>query len=334
MKTKETFLTELKSRLDASGLSYEDLGGQIIVRNSESTPTVIQFEEINARGMDGRLLTHRVTVSKRCLKPAHGVLAPGFLSKWNTYTSIFAAIPGDDYVDVVARLNLYEGALDINKHIHAPLVYWATWLAPGIAAFLEDGEPNAVSFVKGAAPKVDPWWFGIPNDAALIEPPFTEDDLHEAKSYLRDCGLLSSIEYGGITVEFPWDKDAKGVLYDAFFDEADEGASVRTSLLMIELTAEHPLFGKGVLAQYRVPFTVKGEVSALVTQLNQWDYGNGDLPPFFGSWCKDPASNAPAYVFFIPSMLGRTVTLVSLLNWMGQRHKAVMAYLKSGGLAE
>lgn len=334
MKTKETFLTELRSRLDASGLSYEDLGGQIIVRNSESTPTVIQFEEINARGMDGRLLTHRVTVSKRCLKPAHGVLAPGFLSKWNTYTSIFAAIPGDDYVDVVARLNLYDGAPDVSKHVYAPLIYWATWLAPGFAAFLEDGEPNAVSFLKGAAPKVDPWWFGIPNDAACTEPSFTEEDLQEAKSFLRDCGLISSAGDGGLSVELPWDKDAKGVLYDAFFDDVEEGGSGRTSLLVIELTTEHRLFGKGVLAQYRVPFTVKGDVSPLVTQLNQWDYGNGDLPPFFGSWCKDPASNSPAYVTFIPSILGRTVTLISLINWMGQRHKAVMTYLKTGGITE
>lgn len=334
MNDVDNFVAELKSRLDDASLDYEELGNQLIVQNSESTPTVIQFEEINVQGLDGRLLTHRVTVSKRCLKPAHGVLAPGFLCKWNTYTSIFSAIPGDDYVDVVARLNLYEGALDINKYVHAPLVYWATWLAPGVAAFLEEGEPNAVSFVNGIPPKVDPWWFGIPNDAAYTEPSFTEEDLQEAKSYLRDCGLISSAGGGGLSVEFPWDRDAKGVLYDVFFDEGEGSGSGRTSLLMIELTAEHPLFGKGVLAQYRVPFTVKGEVSSLVTQLNQWDYGNGDLPPFFGSWCKDPASNSPAYVTFIPSMLGRTVTLISLINWMGQRHKAVMTYLKTGGIAE
>lgn len=332
MNSFEAFITELKRRLDAASLVYEDSGRQIVVQNSESTPTVIEIDDLNVLGVDGRLLSHRVTVSKRCAYPAHGVLDLKFLSKWNAYASVLSVIPGEGDADVVARLNLYEGAPDVSKHVHAPLVYWATWLAPGISSFLEDGEPNAISFLNGTAPKVDPWWFGIPNDAAASDPSFAQSDLEEAQSYVRDCGLMSSIGAGGISLEFPWDKDAKGVLYDSFAPEEEQTQTARTSLLMIELKAEHPLFGKGTLVQYRVPFSLQGDVAPLINRLNCWDFGSGDLPPFFGSWCLDPSSNAPAYVSFIPSLLGRTATLVSLINWMGQRHRAVMTFLKSGGV--
>lgn len=330
MNSIDTFLFELKRRLDASGLKYEDSGREICVQNSESTPTVVQIEDLNVLGVDGRLLSHRVTVTKRCLNPAHGVLEKEFLSRWNSYASILSVVPEGSYVDIVARLNLYEGAPDVSKHVHAPLVFWAAWLAPGIAAFLEDGEPNAVSFIKGKAPKVDPWWFGVPNDAAEAAPPFTQEDLEDTQDYLSECGLLSSVGSGGISLELPWDRDAMGVFYDTFAEEelSDSG---RTALLVVELTAEHPLFGKGVLVQYRTPITTSEHTAEIVNRLNNWELGGGDLPPFFGSWCHDPSSASPAFVMFIPTMVGRTVTMISLVNWMGQRHKAVMTFLKSIG---
>lgn len=334
MNSKSVLLSEVKRRLEATQLQYEVLDDRITILNADSAPTVIQIEGLNLLGVDGRLLTHRVTVSKRCTAPRAGVGSQDFLAKWNAFTSIFSAIPVDGGVDIVARVNLFEGGDDVAEHVYAPLICWAAWLAPGVAAFLEDGEPNARSFFEGTAPKVDPSWFGLPKESATLVSPYTQEDLEESLAYARSMDWISTIGEGGISLELPWDKDAKGVLYDTFFGEDDKLTGSRTALVVIELNAVHPLFGAGTLVQYRVPFVAKGDVSPLVDTLNRWDFAKGDLPPFFGSWCLDGSSNSPAYVSFLPSIMGRSVSLVTLVSWMSLRHKAMMTFLRANGLSE
>lgn len=327
-------ISEIRRRLDAAHLKHKVSGDQIVIQNNDSTQTVIQLEGLNLLGVDGCLLTHRVTVSKRSAAPAPGVSSPEFLAKWNAFTSIFSAIPVDGAVDIVARVNLFEGGDDVAEHVYAPLICWAAWLAPGITAFLEDCEPNARSFLNGSAPKVDPSWFGLPKEAATLPSPYTKDDLEEALAHARSFDWVSTMGEGGISIELPWDKDAKGVLYDTFFSEDDASMGGRTSLVAIELNVAHPLFGAGTLVQYRVPFVAKGDVSPLIDTLNRWDFAKGDLPPFFGSWCLDRSSNSPAYVSFVPAATGRSVSLVTLVSWMSLRHKAVMTFLKTNGLSD
>ena len=327
-------ISEIKRRLDATPLSYDATKDCIVIQNNDSTPTVIQLEDLNLLGVDGRVLTHRVTVSKRCAAPAPGVCSAEFLAKWNVFTSIFSAIPTEEGIDLVARVNLYEGAGDVAEHVYAPMIAWAAWLAPSVAAFMEAGEPNALGFLKGVAPKVDPAWFGISNESAATLSSYTQEDLDEALAYAQSLDLVSSGGEGGISIELPWDKDAKGVLYETFFGDEDLSEPGRTSLLVIELNVKHPLFGLGTLVQYRVPFVAKSSVAPMIDKLNRWDFGKGDLPPFFGSWCLDRSSNSPAYVSFMPNAMDRNVTLPTLVSWMIRRHKAVMTFLRTNGLSD
>lgn len=334
MNQKNVFLTQVHKLIVSMCLKCEAFGDSIVIQNNDTTPTVIQIEDLDLLGIGGRALTHRVTVSKRCAAPAPGICSPELLAKWNAFTSIFSAIPVEEGIDLVARVNLYEGAGDVAEHVYAPLIAWAAWLAPGVAAFMEAGEPNALSFLKGTVPTVDPAWFGISNESAAAPSSYTQDDLDEALAYARSLDLVSSGGGGGITSELPWDKDAKGVLYDTFFGDEDLSESGRTSLLVIELNVKHPLFGLGTLVQYRVPFVAKCSVAPMIDKLNRWDFGKGDLPPFFGSWCLDRSSNSPAYVSFMPNAMDRNVTLPTLVSWMIRRHKAVMTFLRTNGLSD
>ena len=140
------------------------------------------------------------------------------------------------------------------------MAYWAVWLAPGLAAYLEAGRPSAFGFLQGVAPHVDPSWFGIANDAAQQPAPFGEADFREGTEFVRDRGISSFSGNDGLSMEFPWDSGAIGTVHEmfkkagAFEDEAakkDCGSlshgNKRTSLLTIETNQPHPLFGKGTL---------------------------------------------------------------------------------------
>ena len=341
MDTKEIFLAELTSHLEHAKLKFDLENDGVTVYNSESTPTIVRIEKVGFKGLDGREISYSVRVSKHCANPDSDLFDLNNLGRWNVYTSILSAIKDAVGLKVFARLNLYEGAPEVIKHVYAPLVYWAVWLAPGLAAYLETGQPNAVGFMRKIAPRVEPWWFGIPDDAANEPPPFTEADFSEGIAFARERGVLCNGGAEGLTVEFPWDPGATGEMYEVYKEAAalgkdaeaesadsSEPSRKRTSLLMIENNQPHPLFGKGTLLRFQVPFTTKPEkVAALVNDMNLWESNVAEMTPFFGSWCIDPSFSSPAYVMFLPSMLGRATSIPSLINWMHSRHRASMGYL-------
>ena len=334
MNTKQIFLAELTRRLEKAGLKFDLNEDFITVHNGESTPTFVQIENVGFTGLDGTKICYNVKISKRCASPDSDLLDLNNLGRWNTFTSILAAIKEDEGLKVFARLNLYEGAPDVIKYVYAPLAYWAVWLATGLAAFLETGQPNAFGFLQKVAPPVEPWWFGIPDDAANEPPPFSEADFGEGVSIARERGFYCNSGDDGLTVEFPWDVNATGAPNDTFMEaKSPDSLRKRTALLTIETGQSHPLFGKGTLVRLQVPVTTDpDEVAALVNSMNTWESEAADLTPFFGSWCVDRHFSSPAYVMFVPSMLGRTITIPSLIAWMYSRHRASMGYLKKIGL--
>jgi len=333
--------------LENAALQFDLSEDTITIHNSDSTPTVVEIRDAGFVGMDRTTVSHNVVVSKRCVSPDGHLLDLNNLGLWNSYTSILSAIADESGLKVVARLNLYDGEPDVIKHLYAPLAYWAVWLAQGLTAYLETGQPNAYGFVRGFAPKTEPWWFGIPEDAANHPPEFYETDFKEAVSLSRERGLIGTAGDTGLTIELPWDPDALGVLNDAFTDSGksrDESPSnrhastqtdeKRTSLLVIQTDQPHPLFGKGTLVTLRLPVSGEpSEVPNLVNRMNIWELEAADTPPFFGSWCIDRQfRSSPAYVMFVPSMLRRTMTIVSLMSWMYGRHRAARGYLQTLGL--
>ena len=334
MDTKQIFLAEFTHRLQNAGLKFDLDEASITVHSNTSTPTIVRLEKVEYVGLDGTQISYSISISKRCLDPDRDLLDLNNLGRWNTLTSILSAIRDEEGLKVFARLNLYEGAPDVIKHVYAPLAFWAVWLAPGLAAYLEAGQPNAFGFICKVAPPVEPWWFGIPDDAAHELPPFSDADFGEGVSIARERGFLCNGGGDGLTVEFPWDAGARGALYDSFIEtDSSDSIGKRTALLTIETGQPHPLFGKGTLVRLQVPVTTDpDEVADLVNGMNTWESEAADLTPFFGSWCIDRHFSSPAYVMFVPSMLGRTITIPSLIVWMHSRHRASMGYLKQIGL--
>lgn len=342
MDTKQIFLSELTRRLEGAGQKF-DVGEDVIsVHCDAGTQTVVRLGKTEYVGLDGKQVSYCVSISKRCLNPDKELFDLNNLGRWNLFTSIFSAIRDEEGIKVFSRLNLYEAAPEVVEHVYAPLAFWAVWLAPGLAGYLESGQPNAVGYLRKVAPKVDPSWFGIPEDAANESPPFNADDFREGVALLRDRGFRCEVGIDGLTVEFPWDPGAVGTALEASNPtefirnevesqsaDATGSGSNRTSLLTIETNQPHPLFGKGTLVRLQVPITIIPEKLAVtVNAINAWESEAADTAPFFGSWYIDVRSSSPAYVMFMPTMLWRTITIQTMLAWMHRRHRSSMGYLK------
>ena len=308
MNEKQLFLEQLLPLLIKAGFTCDSTNDTILVKNSDTDSLcTVEIKELGVVGTDGLKLTHSVKIYTRCAEPTPGMLDLKNIGNWNAYTSMLSLIKDDQGLAVVAKVNLYEVPEEIIKHLYAQLAYAAIWLSFGIKYFINNGYPNAIDYLRGGAtPDMQPWSFGIPQEASQAPARVTEEALKEGSEFACQRGLVSLYGPNNLSLELPWDRGAKGALFELMTnpDKPPTNEKKRTSLLMIEANMAHPLFGNGVLIRLHLPiFSDPKELPNLVNQINLWEMESADMPPFIGSWCIDPQFPSPSFVMFIPSML-------------------------------
>jgi hypothetical protein len=104
------------------------------------------------------------------------------------------------------------------------------------------------------------------------------------------------------TLDFSAGGDESGICIEVAFGESE------TVLIQLTTDEPHPFLGNGlgVFTTLPLPHTLT-ETAALVAQLNQRQFAEGEVVPAVGAWCVRPARNGfcPAHARFVPNLLFR-----------------------------
>jgi hypothetical protein len=316
------------------GLAMEDKSGR----------TELLVEDVEVTTLDG----HRIREIVRVVRPMpqlRGQIDEEFASRWNVYAGLTALLAETAHEPpaLFAKFSVAEADKDAAAEFYPWLAAAAAYSMPGLASYLEPGEPSARAFLAGAAPP-DVSFFGIED----VAPSCGEADFAEALSWATRRRFFANGGPSGLTVEFPWDEGALTALARAYgygrgslegLDEDERRHELAlggdTALLTLDASARNPLFGRGLLGLLRLPVIIKpADASRIADELNRWERNYVDTVPTLGAWAPDRSLRGLAFACFFPGVFAGPRLPHSLTCWMAGRAWASRQWLTDAGLSQ
>ena len=319
-----------------------------LVVQSQGVETLIDVESVSVTAMD----RERVSEVVRITRPLNGevmdaVLTPGFTAEWNRLAALNMTLQRQSSrpAMLASRISVYEGDDDAATHLYPWLVAAAAHMSLGVENFMQPGSPGLSDYVRGM-PAPGPEWFGMGSNANA-SPRYVEASFADARRWATKNRFASASDPTGVTLELPWDT---GAVTSAFVDAGyadhipdelpeDEKKRIRalagrTILVTASTTEAHPLFGRGLLALMRLPFSLEQERCwDAVNRLNEWELASVDLSPSLGAWSIDRQGTSPAYACFLPNAFEVPNFPLLVVTWMVQRAWRARHWLREQGIA-
>lgn len=135
-------------------------------------------------------------------------------------------------------------------------------------------------------------------------------DLAHAQARLRDDGILTFRDAGGLTAVLPWENHT-------------------TSLLELSGTMSHPLLGRGLTYRLRLPqvWSDPKAVASLANTLNDREMSK-QLPAAPGAWSISGEGDAPCFRGFIPTFCYSPGMALLVVDWMRKKHERTEVLIK------
>ncbi|MBL8224828.1 MAG: hypothetical protein JNM50_05805 [Chromatiales bacterium] len=282
--------------------------------------TELTVEPVNEQTSDGLTISEIVTLTHR--SPLLAVADDQTCAALNRLTTLSALTPGNPGEPTVlrARISIFSQEQRAARILYGSLLCQEAavigWRAAHLGRVIVTADPDS-----------------IPLRMTDQDPPYDQADFEVIKARSDRAQLFGNTGDRMYTVELPWDAGAMTRLVadpelraamatlGPYTNEDLDRMAGRTSLVTIK-PGTHPLIGKGLRCSLEIPLPAdQAQSAALVTELNQWELGEADLPPHLGAWCTGPRSLA--YLSFVPTQLCVPGLPSHLADWAAARHVRV-----------
>jgi hypothetical protein len=308
-------LENIKLNLTKWGRDVTDEGNRLMWETPTGVST-IQLEYCDIQSIEGFQIESALKYT-HLLRAEYSQGIDDLLSAaLNTHTSLSSLIPSfsDDLAAVVSRVTLYEENHEMFIARYAPLLTTEAYMQPAVILndiYKWNLTPDKLGLSDYQNPTV-----------------YTEDEFRNATEWCRSMGFYSNGGIDGLTAEFPWDTGAVSWGMPDYSESTSDG---KTFLLRMINNMNHPWLGYGLFASLQLPISIETQDQLVhqITELNRWEFNSLDMPPFLGSWCKDPKFSSPAFVMFLPNELCMPGLPRSIAAWMANRAGRVRHYFQS-----